>query len=214
MIRILIADDHTLMRQGLKQILAMVDGMTVVGEAANGAEIFSQIRLHPLDVLLLDMSMPGRSGVELIRQIKGEHPKLPILVLTMHGEQQYAVRALKAGAAGYLTKESAPAELVAAVKKVAAGGVYMTLAIAEKIAVELCGDSNDLPHRQLSDREFEVFRYLAAGRTVSEIGERLCVSAKTVSTYKARILQKMLLQNQAELIHYAIRHGLTDDTTE
>lgn len=211
MIRVLVADDHTLVREGLKQILQRTDDVVVEGEAANGAEAMAQIRQRDWDLLVLDMSMPGRSGVDLIRQIKDERPHLPILVLTMHAEQQYAVRALKAGASGYLTKESAPAELVNAVRKIAGGGVYMSMAIAESIALGLRNeDAGAAPHQQLSDREFTVFRQLAAGRSVTEIADQLCVSAKTVSTYKARVLQKMRMQNQAELIHYAIRHRLVD----
>lgn len=214
MTRILIADDHTLVREGLKQILATTEGLQVGGEAANGAEVMAQLRQQRWDVLILDLSMPGRSGIELIRQIKDEYPKLPILVLTMHGEQQYAVRALKAGAAGYLTKESVPAELVAALRKVASGGVYMSMAIAEKIALDFREDTGELPHRLLSEREFSVFRDLVAGRTISEIAANLCVSAKTVSTYKARVLEKMQMQSQAELIRYAIRHELLDDISD
>lgn len=211
MIRILIADDHTLVRQGLIQILGLAEGMSVEGEASTGAEAIALIRKRHWDLLLLDMSMPGRNGVELIRQIKEEFPALPILVLTMHGEHQYAVRALKAGAKGYLTKESAPAELVTAVRKVAAGGVYLNMAIAEKIAQAFQTDAGALPHQLLSDREFAVFRHLAAGHSVAEIADLLCVSGKTVSTYKSRIHQKMQLGNQADLIHYAIRHHLLDE---
>ena len=215
MTRILIADDHALIREGLKQILGMADGLSVGGEAANGAEVITQLRRERWDVLLLDMSMPGRSGIELIKQIKEEFPKVPILVLTMHGEQQYAVRVLKAGAAGYLTKESAPTELVAAVRKVAAGGAYMSLAIAEKIALDFrSSNSDESPHRQLSDREFAVFLQLAEGRSISEIADQLCVSAKTVSTYKARVFQKLQLQNQTELVQYAIRHHFLNDDGE
>ncbi|MFC4273595.1 response regulator transcription factor [Achromobacter aloeverae] len=214
MTRILLADDHTLVREGLKQILGMADGLTVKGEAANGAEALALLRQGEWDMLLLDLSMPGRSGVELIRQIKDEFPRLPILVLTMHGEQQYAVRALKAGASGYLTKESAAAELVAAVRKVASGGVYLNMDIAEKIARDFQPEGAALPHQQLSDREYSVFRHLAMGRTIGEIATLLCISGKTISTYKTRIQQKMRINNQAELIHYAIKHRLLDETGE
>lgn len=214
MTRILLADDHTLVREGLKQILGMAEGLSVQGEASNGAEALTLLRQGNWDVLLLDLSMPGRSGVELIRQIKDEFPRLPILVLTMHGEQQYAVRALKAGASGYLTKESAAAELVAAVRKVASGGVYLNMDIAEKIARDFSPAASALPHQQLSDREYSVFRHLAMGRTIGEIAALLCISGKTISTYKTRVQQKMRINNQAELIHYAIKHRLLDESGE
>ncbi|GAB3628935.1 LuxR family transcriptional regulator [Pandoraea terrae] len=212
MIRIIVADDHTLVRAGLHRILAGSDDLDVVGEASNGAEAMALLHATPCDVLMLDLSMPGRSGVDLIAQVKAEYPKVAILVLTMHGEEQYAVRALKAGAAGYLTKESAPAELVIAVRKVSGGGVYLSPAMAEKIAQDLTSARIDGPlYRRLSDREFDVFLMLARGLTLGEIAERLCVSAKTVSTYKARVLQKLQLGNQTELVHYAIRHELLRD---
>ncbi|OWT71459.1 MULTISPECIES: response regulator transcription factor [unclassified Achromobacter] len=214
MTRILLADDHTLVREGLKQILGMAEGLSVQGEASNGAEALTLLRQGNWDVLLLDLSMPGRSGVELIRQIKDEFPRLPVLVLTMHGEQQYAVRALKAGASGYLTKESAAAELVAAVRKVAGGGVYLNMDIAEKIARDFSPAASALPHQQLSDREYSVFRHLAMGRTIGEIAALLCISGKTISTYKTRVQQKMRINNQAELIHYAIKHRLLDESGE
>ncbi|WP_233233520.1 response regulator transcription factor [Bordetella sp. LUAb4] len=214
MTRILLADDHTLVREGLKQILGMAEGLSVQGEASNGAEALTLLRQGHWDVLLLDLSMPGRSGVELIRQIKDEFPRLPILVLTMHGEQQYAVRALKAGASGYLTKESAAAELVAAVRKVATGGVYLNMDIAEKIARDFSPMASALPHQQLSDREYSVFRHLAMGRSIGEIAALLCISGKTISTYKTRVQQKMRINNQAELIHYAIKHRLLDEPGE
>lgn len=211
MISILVADDHTLVREGVKRLLDHAGDLSVDGQAADGAETLARLRERHFDVLLLDMSMPGRSGAELIRHIRAEFPTLPILVLTMHAEQQYAVRALKAGAAGYLTKESMVPELLAAVRKVAAGGAYLTLGIAERIALDLQPAASPLPHEQLSDREFSVFRQLATGQTVAEIAASLCVSAKTVSTYKARIYQKMKLNNQADLIHYAIRNHFLDD---
>ncbi|MES2355861.1 MAG: response regulator transcription factor [Pseudomonadota bacterium] len=211
MIRILVADDHTLVREGLKQILQGAADFHVAGEASNGLEVLTQLKQENWDILLLDMSMPGRSGIDLIKQIKEEKPRLPILVLTMHGEQQYAIRAFKAGVAGYLTKESAPAELVLAVRKVAAGGVYVSIAMAEKLALNLSPQNNELPHQRLSDREFDVFRRLVSGQTVSQIGDALSVSIKTISTHKTRILQKMEMQNQTELIRYAINHNLIDD---
>lgn len=212
MIRILVADDHTLVREGLKQILQAAGDFQVGGEAANGMEVVALVRREDWDVVLLDMSMPGRSGIDLIKQLKDEKPRLRILVLTMHGEEQYAVRAFKAGAAGYLTKESAPVELASAVRKVASGGVYVSMAMAEKLALNLSPGSEELPHQRLSDREFDVFRRLVAGQSVSEIADRLSLSAKTVSTHKTRILQKMQMQNQTELVRYAVKHDLIDES--
>ncbi|AHN73725.1 response regulator [Pandoraea pnomenusa] len=212
MTRIIVADDHTLVRAGLQRILAGNEALEIVGEASNGAEAMSLLQSTPCDVLLLDLSMPGRSGVDLIAHIKATFPRLAVLVLTMHGEEQYAVRALKAGAAGYLTKESAPAELVSAVRKVHDGGVYLSPSMAERIARDLASTIDEGPSfRRLSDREFDVFLMLARGLSLSDIADSLCVSAKTVSTYKARVLQKLQLRSQTELVHYAIRHDLLRD---
>jgi DNA-binding NarL/FixJ family response regulator len=212
--KVLIADDHALVRDGLRHILNNAVGFEVAGEASDGISTIALVRSTEAQVLVQDLSMPGRSGVELIKQIKEERPALRILVLTMHAEQQYAARAFKAGASGYLTKESASAELVAAVTKVAAGGVYVSLAMAERFAQSLNEPVNALPHQQLSDREFEVLRRICAGETVTEIGEALCVSSKTVSTYKARILEKMQMAHEAALVRYAVRHRLFDDNDE
>jgi DNA-binding NarL/FixJ family response regulator len=214
MIRVLIADDHALVRDGLRHILRSASGFEIAGEASDGATTIAMIRSTPADVLVLDLSMPGRNGVELIRQIKDEKPPLRILVLTMHAEQQYAVRAFKAGASGYLTKESASAELVTAVTKVAAGGVYVSLVMAERLAQSLHEPVEDLPHQRLSDREFEVFRRIAAGETITEISQALSVSAKTVSTYKTRILEKMQMPHETALVRYAMRHKLFDESGE
>jgi DNA-binding NarL/FixJ family response regulator len=211
MTRVLIADDHTLVRDGLRHILRSASGLEVAGEASDGATTIAMIRATAADVLVLDLSMPGRNGVELLKQIKDEKPALRILVLTMHAEQQYAVRAFKAGASGYLTKESASAELVTAVSKVAAGGVYVSLAMAERLAQSLNEPADDLPHQRLSDREFEVFRRIAAGETITQIAQALSVSAKTVSTYKTRILEKMQMPHETALVRYAMRHKLFDD---
>lgn len=211
MIKVLIADDHTLVRDGLRHILQNASGFEVAGEASDGITTIALTRSTAADVLVLDLSMPGRNGVELIHQIKDEKPELRILVLTMHAEQQYAVRAFKAGASGYLTKESASAELVGAVSKVAAGGVYVSLALAERFAMSLNEPADTLPHQRLSDREFDVFRRIAAGQTISEIARELCVSSKTVSTYKVRILEKMQMPHEAALVRYAMRHKLFDD---
>ena len=212
MIRIIVADDHTLVRAGLQRILSGSENLEIVGEASNGAQAIALLQETPCDVLLLDLSMPGRSGIDLIAQIKASFPRLAILVLTVHGEEQYAVRALKAGAAGYMTKECAPAELVLAVKKVVAGGVYLSPAMTERIAQDLATGAGDgLGYRRLSDREFDVFLMLARGLSLSDIADTLCVSTKTVSTYKARVLQKLEINSQTELVHYAIRHNLLRD---
>lgn len=211
MIAVMLADDHTLLRAGLRRLLEHAGDISVEGEAGNGAEALELLARRPWDLLVLDMSMPGRDGVDLIRQIRSEHPKLPILVLTMHGEQQYAVRAIKAGAAGYLTKDSAAEELVEAVRKVAGGGRYLSQSLAENIAFERHGDADGLPHLMLSDRELSVFRHLASGLNNSDIARRLFLSVKTISTYKSRILVKMHLRNQTDLVRYAIRHRLVDE---
>jgi DNA-binding NarL/FixJ family response regulator len=211
MTRVLIADDHALVRDGLRHILQGASGFEVVGEACDSTSAIALIRERAADVMVLDLSMPGRNGVELIKQIKEEKPALRILVLTMHAEQQYAVRAFKAGASGYLTKESASAELVAAVTKVAAGGVYVSLAMAERFAQSLNEPTDLLPHQRLSDREFDVMKRIAAGQTITEIAAELCVSSKTVSTYKTRILEKMQVPHEAALVRYAMRHKLGYD---
>lgn len=214
MTRVLISDDHTLVRDGLRHILDSVDGIEVTGEASDGTTTIAMIREIPADVLVLDLSMPGRNGVELLKQIKDEKPSLRVLILTMHAEQQYAVRAFKAGASGYLTKESASAELVAAVSKIASGGVYVSLTMAERLAESLHEHGDDPPHQRLSDREFEVFRRIASGETITQIAQALSVSTKTISTYKTRILDKMQLPHDAALVRYAVRHKLFDDGHE
>jgi DNA-binding NarL/FixJ family response regulator len=211
MTRVVIADDHAIVREGLKQVLAAAGDLTIVAEAQNGLEVMQRVREHEFDVLLLDMSMPGKSGIELIKQVHHEKPKLRILVLSMHEEEQYAVRALKAGAAGYLTKESASELLVAAIRKVAAGGAYITSAVAEQFALGAMVNTEGPRHAALSNREYQVFEMLVAGKSITDIAERLNLSVKTVSTHKARIMQKMNMTNQAELIRYAINHRLVDD---
>ena len=211
MIRIVIADDHAIVREGLKQVLGAAGDITVTGEAQNGSEVMQRVRADDFEVLLLDMSMPGKSGIELIKQVHNEKPKLRILVLSMHEEEQYAVRALKAGAAGYLTKESASDQLVAAIRKVAAGGAFITAAVAEQFALGAMSRSDGPPHAALSDREYQVFEMLVAGKSITDIAERLNLSVKTVSTHKARIMQKMNMTNPAELIRYAFTHHLVDD---
>ena len=210
MIRLVIADDHAIVREGLKRIVGAAAGVEMVGEAADGSEVMREVRGKDFDVLVLDLSMPGRSGMELIKLVKAEKPKLRILVLSMHQELQYAVRAIKSGASGYLTKESAPAELEQAIRKIAGGGAYVSPEVAEQLALGAMPGSEAHPHESLSDREFEVFRMLAAGVSVTDIAARLTLSVKTVSTHKANLMQKMGLANQSELIRYAIRHGLAD----
>lgn len=208
MIRILIADDHTIMREGLKRILDGIDDIQVIGEAIDGHDTITKVRSESFDVLLLDLSMPGRSGVDLIHQIKDEFPKLPILILTMHEEEQYAVRAIRAGANGYLTKESAGTQLVTALRKVASGRPYISMEVAEQLAMSAMPASGDASHTSLSDREFEVFCHLAKGKSITEIGDMLHLSVKTVSTHKTRIMQKMGLNSISDLVQYAIAHHL------
>jgi DNA-binding NarL/FixJ family response regulator len=211
MIRIVIADDHTIVREGLKQLLSAAGDFAVVGEARDGHEAIQRVRELDFDVLLLDMSMPGRGGMEVIKQAKAEKPKLRILVLSMHEEHQYAIRAIKSGASGYLTKEAAPALLATALRKVAAGGAYITPEVAEQLALGAMPATDATPHTALSDREFQVFRMLADGQAVSDIAARLNLSVKTVSTHKARLMQKLGVGTTAELIRYALTHRLTRD---
>jgi len=210
MIRVLIADDHVVVRQGLKQILGDTPEMLVAGEAATGQQVLDRVRAESWDVVVLDISMPGHSGLDVLKQIRSERPRLPVLVLSMYSEDQYAMRVLKAGASGYLTKESAADELVKAIRKVVSGGRYVSPLLAEKLAFEIGADSVKLPHETLSDREFQVLRLIAAGKPVKEIAVELSLSVKTVSTYRARLLDKMNLGTNAELIHYAIQNHLID----
>ena len=210
-VRIVLADDHAIVREGLKRIVADVADFQVVGEAADGGDVMRAVRELDFDVLLLDLSMPGRSGMELIKLVKAEKPRLRILVLSMHQEMQYAVRAIKSGASGYLTKESAPAQLEQAIRKISAGGAYISAEVAEQLALgAMPGGGESLPHESLSDREFEVFRALIAGDGVSDIAAKLNLSVKTVSTHKANLMHKLGLSNQTELVRYAIKHGLAD----
>jgi DNA-binding NarL/FixJ family response regulator len=209
-IRIVIADDHAIVREGLKRIVSSVEGMEVAGEAADGNEVMQRVRELAFDVLMLDLSMPGRSGMELIKLVRAEKPKLRILVLSMHQELQYAVRAIKSGASGYLTKESAPAQLEQALRKIAGGGAFISTEVAEQLALSAMPGSEASPQESLSNREFEVFRLLVDGVTVTDIAGRLNLSVKTVSTHKANLMQKIGVGNQSELIRYALRHGLTD----
>lgn len=210
MIRVVIADDHALMREGLKHILSQAEDVQVIAEASDGFEVLALVRKADFDVLVMDLSMPGRSGMDLIRQIKDECPRVAILVLTMHDENQYAARAIRAGSLGYMTKEGAGAELVKAIRKVHGGRPYISMDVAEQLAMDAMPDRLDMPHKSLSDREFEVFNFLVSGKSVTDIAELLHLSVKTVSTHKTRILQKIGSNSLAELVHYAIVHGLLE----
>jgi len=213
MIRILIADDHTLMREGLKQILSVAGDMIVAGEACDGFQTLDSVRSGEWDLLLLDMSMPGRNGVELIKQIKREKPRLPILILSMHKEGEYAVRTIRAGASGYLCKDSASQQLLSAIRKVAAGGRFISPEVAADLAFNLILHDDRPLHAMLSDREFLIFRLIAGGSGITEIAQQLNLSAKTVSTYKTRVLQKMQMTRVADLIRYGLKHGLVDEAS-
>jgi two-component system, NarL family, invasion response regulator UvrY len=208
MIRILIADDHAVVREGLKRIVAETPDMEVVGEAASGHEALDFAQKRECDLVLLDLAMPGKDGLDTLKELRAVRPGLPVLVLSVYPEDQYAVRLLRAGAAGYLTKESAPEELVAAIRKVSRGGRYVSETLAEQLAVLLGSESDRLPHEALSDREFRVMVMLASGKTVSEVADTLCLSVKTISTYRARALHKMNMRNNAEFSFYAVKHGL------
>ncbi len=210
MIRVFVADDHAVVRAGLRQILE-AQGMTVPGEGGTADEVLAGVEERTTDVLVLDLSLPGGNGLDLLKEVKRRRPDLPVLILTVHSEDQYAVRALRAGASGYLTKDMAPEQLVEAIRKVYRGGRFVTPALAERLVLHLHDDPGKPPHEALSNREFEVLRLLASGRTVSEAAEAMALSVKTVSTYRTRILEKMSMKTNAELTHYAIRNGLVED---
>jgi DNA-binding NarL/FixJ family response regulator len=210
MTRILVADDHTIVRKGLKQILIDTPGVEVVDEARDGKEVLNKIESKEYDLILLDISLPGRSGIDILKQCKCVKPDLPVLMLSMFPEEQYAIRSLRAGASGYLTKESAPEELIDAIRIVTKGRKYITSSLAERLAVEILVESEKEMHESLSDREYQVFCLIASGKTVKEIAEKLSLSEKTISTYRARILQKMSMKNNAQIIRYAIKHDLVD----
>lgn len=209
-IRVLIVDDHAVVRQGLKQILSDTEDLVVAGEASNGVEVIPMVREGQWDVVLMDVSMPDRNGIDALKLIKKEFPRLPILVLSMHPEEHYAVRALKAGAAGYLTKQSAPELLVNAIRQVANGKKYVSPAVAEQLAEAITDDDERPPHEKLSDREYQTLVMISSGKALSQIAEELNLSVKTVSVYRARLLEKMKMKNNAELTHYGLKHGLTE----
>jgi len=208
MIKILVVDDHAIVREGLKQIVEDTSGLAVTGEAANEQETLELLRKHDFDVVLLDIAMTGRGGLEVLKQIKQEKPELPVLILSMYPEEQYAVRALKMGAAGYLTKVSAPDELIKAIKKIATGRKYVSNSLAEKLAFNLEIDTEKPLHECLSNREYQVMCMIASGKTVKNIAEKLSLSVNTVSTYRFRVLDKMRMKTNSELTHYAIKNRL------
>ncbi len=210
MIKIFLADDHPLVRKGIKDILEEEIDLKVIGDAAYPHEVLDGIKRLMPDVLITDLSMPGRSGLDLVADIKQLFPKLPILVLTMHPEERFAVRALKAGAYGYLTKDTKPEELVKAVRQVVTGRKYITASLAEKLATEIDKDINKMPHELLSDREFQIMRMIASGKKVSEIADKLSISIRTVNTYRSRILEKMNMKTNADLTMYSIENNLID----
>lgn len=210
MIRILVADDHPVVREGIHQIVAPVDDMVIVDEAANGQELLNRARAVDHDLVLLDLSMPEMSGLDLLKQLKRERPRIPIVIFTMYSENQFAIRALKAGAAGYLMKDSVSTELVGAVRKVVAGGRYLTPSVAERLAGHLTEDTDRPRHEVLSDREYQVLRMIAAGKSTRRISADLGLSVKTIGTYRARIFEKMQMNSPAEIAAYVVRHRLSD----
>ncbi|MCL4394460.1 MAG: response regulator transcription factor [Chloroflexi bacterium] len=210
MIDVLVADDHVLIREGLKKTLSAEPDMNVVGEAGNVAELLKALERLRVNIVLLDITMPGESGLDALKELRHKYPQTPVLILSFHPEHRFAVRALKAGAAGYITKQSATEELVQAVRKIVGGGKYVSAALAEELAAELDTDSGKLPHEALSDREFQVLRLIAAGKKSSEIAEELAVTMSTVNTYRMRILEKMRMESNVELARYALEHGLIE----
>jgi len=210
MIKILIADDHPIVRQGIRQILSEDLTLAVFGEAQNSQEVLDLVTQQQWDIVILDITMPGRGGIDVLKELRRGYPKLPVLVLSMHSEDQYAIRVLKAGASGYLTKSSAPEELLKAIKRILGGGRYVSGSLAEKLAFYLETESEKPPHEHLSSREYEVMIRIASGKTVGGIAEEMSLSVKTISTYRSRILEKMKMTNNAELTHYAIKNGLTE----
>lgn len=210
MIRVLIVDDHAIVRRGLRQIVAETKDIVVAAEAETGFQAIKIARQHPAEVMLLDISLPDRNGIEVLKQIKKEHQRLGVLMLTMHMESEFAVRSLRAGASGYLTKQSAPTQLITAIRHVAAGRKYVTPSLAEELANLLSAKDDQPPHASLSDREFQTMCLIASGKSLSEISAALHLSPKTISVYRARVLEKLNLKNNAEIARYAIRHGLVD----
>ena len=209
-LRILVVDDHPIVRQGLKQTLAEAADIGEIGEAATGPQALELVRQRELDAVVLDIGLPGRGGLDILKDIKHERPRLPVLILSMHPEDQYAIRALRAGAAGYLTKEAATEKLLEAIRKITTGGRFISQDLAERLAAELTANAGGPPHASLSDREFEVLCLIGSGLAVGDIADRMSLSVKTVSTYRARILEKMRMKNNAELMQYVLTNRLID----
>jgi two-component system invasion response regulator UvrY len=210
MIKICVVDDHAVLREGLKRIISENPGMAVTAEAGDGVEALRVIKSQPCDVVILDITMPNKSGLDVLKELHAEAPRLPVLVLSMHAEDQYAVRVLRAGAAGYLAKGSEPDKIVQAIRKVVRGGKYVSVALAEKLVADLGGDKTKAPHEVLSDREYQVLCLISSGKTVTDIATELELSVKTISTYRVRVLEKLNMKNNAELTRYAIKEGLVD----
>jgi two-component system, NarL family, invasion response regulator UvrY len=210
MIRVLIADDHPIVREGLRQILSDTDDIVIVDEAESGQAVLTCLAKTNFDVVLLDISMPGRDGLDVLRELKQQKPKLPVLILSMYPEEHYAVRVLRGGASGYMTKSSAPDELISAIRKVATGRKYISPSLAERLTYELDRDADKPVHEVLSDREYQVMHMIATGKSVKEIAEDLVLSVKTISTYRTRILTKMNMKNNAEIVLYAVQNKLVD----
>ena len=208
MIKILIADDHPIVRKGLREILTETKDMFDVHEAENGSDVMERLEKEKFDILVLDISMPGLSGLDVLKQVKKRHNTIPVLILSRHPEHQYAVRSIRAGASGYLTKESAPKELSGAIQKLARGGKYVSASMADQLLDYLKEDSSKKPHEKLSDREFQVMQMIASGKTVGEIAAEMLLSVNTISTYRMRVLEKMNLENNAQIMYYAINEGL------
>jgi two-component system, NarL family, invasion response regulator UvrY len=210
MIKILIADDHAVVREGLKHILSEMPDIVVIGEAGNGQEVLQEVGKKAYDLIILDIAMPGRDGLEILKDLKLQKPNVPVLILSMFPEEQYALRALKSGASGYLTKESIPDELIKAIRKILKGGKYISASFSDKLIFSYDNDAEKPIHEVLSDREYQVMRMIASGKTLTEIADELALSIKTVSTYRSRILEKTGIRNNAELTHYAVKHRLVE----
>jgi DNA-binding NarL/FixJ family response regulator len=210
MIKILVVDDHAIVREGLKKILVDTPDVVVTDEASNGEEVIKKVGNNDYDMVLLDISLPGRDGLDVLKQLKCTNPKIPILILSMYPGEQYAVRSFRAGASGYLTKQSSSDELIDAIRKVALGRKYIMPSLAEKLAFDLAIDARKFPHETLSDREYQVMCMIGSGKTVKEIAELLSLSIRTISTHRTHILKKMQMKNNAQLTYYAIKNGLVD----
>jgi two-component system invasion response regulator UvrY len=208
LIKVFIVDDHIIFREGLKKVIAATSDIKVAGEAGDGQEALSTILKHAYDIVLLDLALPGMEGLDVLRALKAQRPTLPVLILSMYAEEQYAVRVLKEGASGYLTKESVPSELIRAIRKATQGGRYISDSLGERLAGELTGESEKQPHERLSNREHQIFLMIAAGKTVKEIAHELSLARTTITSYRTRILEKMNLQTNADLIRYAIENRL------